>query len=130
MSSVPSPNLSHLSNETQALFQQLLVEAVEPVEAIREQVNTHMKLLREAAIHAGHVNHGMAESITRSLLALLAGLDQGSSAEEHRLIQAAAHYFVMDDDSAGDFSGWDGLSDDLAVVQAVCDALGKGEQDS
>ena len=37
VSSVPSPNLSHLSNETQALFQQLLVEAVEPVEAIREQ---------------------------------------------------------------------------------------------
>ncbi|MEZ4321744.1 MAG: hypothetical protein R3F61_29990 [Myxococcota bacterium] len=98
---------------------------LDPPDALRAQVEGHVKAAREAAAAGGPVDLKLAERLGKACLALLADFDRPIA--EQRLIQAACHYFVDSDDEEGDFASMVGLEDDAHVMNYVLAQVGRDD---
>lgn len=118
------PSLDIFPADARAFVEGLLAEPLLPVSALRQEVETHHKLLREAHLHRALVPYELAGELAEACLALLWMVREDTPEDMHRLVQVAVHYFTLDSDARGDFAER-GLDDDREVVLAVCRHLGR-----
>ena len=92
--------------------------------ALRAQVDTHLRLLREAFMTNPDIAHELATKLTESCLGLLWMSREETDEETRRLVQVATTYFTLSEDSEGDFTKG-GLDDDREVINVICRHLGR-----
>jgi hypothetical protein len=103
------------------LFRRKLVGAV----VLRQELSSYITLVKATAAAGGVVNKKVARDLARNLAALLKELHSDLSEFDQRLIHAAVHYFVEDDDGEADFDSEDGYDDDVEIFNAVAERLGR-----
>jgi len=118
LTAFPEGTREHLG----VLFEEPLLEP----SALRTQVDTHLRLLREAFMTNPDIAHDLATQLTESCLGLLWMSREGTDEETRRLVQVATHYFTLSEDRDGDFSKG-GLNDDREVINVICRHLGRDD---
>lgn len=114
---------ANLPEETIELYRGYLADKVLTKSEIQEQVTTYLKLVEKNTSGDEFIDLSTARSIAEGLLTLL----QGDHDEHLEHIQAAAIYFIRDDDAEPDFESILGFEDDAQVFNAVCHHLGRPE---
>jgi hypothetical protein len=114
LAAFPEGTRKHL----RTLFAEPLLEP----SALRGQVDTHLRLLREAFLTNPDIAQELATQLTESCLGLLWMSREGTALETRRLVQVATHYFTLSEDRDGDFSRG-GLNDDREVLNIICQHL-------
>ncbi len=121
---MPTLDLTAFPESAQPHLQRLMAEPLLEPAALGEQIDTHLKLLREAFLTSPEVDEQLAKALSDSCLALVRMSRDDTPEEARRLIQVAAHYFALSADGSGDFSRG-GLDDDREVVNVICGLLGR-----
>jgi len=111
---------------TRAHLEKLFNEPLLEPSALRAQVDTHLRLLREAFMTNPDIAHELATKLTESCLGLLWMSREDTPEEVRRLVQVATHYFTLSEDSEGDFTKG-GLDDDRDVINIICQHLGRDD---
>lgn len=109
-----------------AVFERLLEEPLLDGEALRVEIRAHVELIRGAASQNPYVDDILARDIARVCEGLLDAVVDGTPEHTRRQIQAAARYFVTEDDGDSDFA-IGGLDEDAAVANAIARHLGRGD---
>ena len=94
---------------------------------LRAAVQAHVARARVEAAASGFVDLELAEGLGTALLSLLDRTVATDDPEAQRLAQAAVAYFALVDDGEDDFASLTGFDDDVAVFNAVAEALGHGD---
>ncbi len=95
---------------------------------LRAMVESYLRVIRDAARKGRPVNVELGEGIAASLLALIARVDERTTEDDRRLVQAAVRYFVIENDGMGhDLAHEDGLFDDARVVNALMRWCGRDD---
>jgi hypothetical protein len=107
--------------EVQPIVRRLLAEPMAPVAKLRDDVEAHLEYLIGEQPRNGSVDLEQARSIAKRCLALLDRLTASGIAAPkpvRRLVQIAARYFVIEDDTDDELA-FDGRSADETVITAV-----------
>jgi len=121
---VATLEITAFPESTRSHLERLMAEELLEPRALRAQVDTHLKLLREAFLTSSNVDQALATALTNTCMALCWMNGDDASEETSRLIQVAAHYFVLSEDGEGDFA-MGGLEDDRLVINVICQHLGR-----
>lgn len=120
---VPVAGLPKLARPT---FERLLTEPLRDPEDLRREVALYVSMLTSAADEDASVEDQLGRDIARTCDGLLMAITDATPEHARRLIQAAARYFVTEDDGDSDFE-IGGLDEDVAVANAVALHLGRSD---
>lgn len=109
--------------EATALFKKYLSDAPAPPEKVVARLKTYLAFVARVAEKNPQVNHELATSIADHLEQLL----MSAPAEKYKYAQAAARYFIEDEDADEDLLSADGFADDISVMNSVCHHLGRDD---
>ena len=113
-----------LPPEARPLFARLRgVETLTPPRRLADQVKGYRNLVVATAQDDPWINVDRVQALVRSLIELLKGLKRGGPDFDHRAVQAACRYFVVEEDGDDDMESEDGFDDDVEVMNAVATAL-------
>ena len=107
-----------------ALFDRLMREPRRSREEMRRRVAGYLVDIESLAREVDFVDMELVERIANRCHRLIDTLDETSSEDHRRLVQAAVLYFVLDDDAESDTGSLIGFDDDRLVVDAVASELG------
>jgi hypothetical protein len=99
------------------------VETLSPPKRLADQVKGYLNLIKATAQDNPWINVGRVEELVQSLIGLLKTLKRDGPEFDHRAVQAACRYFVVEDDGDEDMESEDGFDDDVEVMNAVANAL-------
>ncbi len=119
--------LRELPPNSRQLFWDLFRRKLVGKTVLREELSTYVTLVKATAAAGGVVNEEVARDLARNLASLLKELNDGLGEFDQRLIHAAVHYFVEDDDGEADFDSYDGYEDDVEIFNAVAVRLGRDD---
>ncbi|MCH9686718.1 MAG: GNAT family N-acetyltransferase [Deltaproteobacteria bacterium] len=120
---VPIAGIPTLARE---VFDRLLREPLFDTEDLRREVMLYVDVLANAAQDNPSVDHQLGRDIGRTCEGLLIAVTQNTPEHTRRQIQAAARYFVTEEDGDSDFE-IGGLDEDAAVANAVAEHLGRSD---
>lgn len=107
-----------------AVFDRLAAEPLSDPSDMRREVALYLEVIDNAARENPYVDNELGRDIARVCDALLAAVGDGTPEHTRRQIQAAARYFVTEDDGDSDLV-IGGLDEDAAVANAVAIHLGR-----
>ena len=107
--------------EAQALFKKYLNDAPAPADKVVARLKTYLSFVARVQEVNPQVNHELASRVANSLEQLLLA----AAPEKYKYAQAAARYFIEDEDADEDLLSADGFADDIAVLNSVCQHLGR-----
>ncbi len=97
-----------------------------PLEALQSVIESYRKVIHETARKNGKANVKIGDQIANALQSLLLRVNDMTSDENMRIIQAAVRYFVIQNDGNGhDLESATGLVDDARVSNAVMMYFGR-----
>ncbi|MEM6996398.1 MAG: GNAT family N-acetyltransferase [Myxococcota bacterium] len=108
------------------IFERLMKEPLRDPEDMRRECALYVGMIETAAESNPYVDNELGREIARICDALLADIDAGTPEHTRRQIQAAARYFVTEEDGDSDLA-IGGLDEDAAVANAVAEHLGRGD---
>jgi hypothetical protein len=108
------------------VFERLLGEPLRDPEDLRREVVLYVNMLASAAADDPSVDHQLGRDIARTCEGLLMAIGDGTPEHARRQIQAAALYFVTEEDGDSDMA-IGGLDEDAAVANAVALHLGRSD---
>ena len=103
----------------------ILDEPIRDVSELREEVRSYLAKLRDLSGDLEFLDLALAQHLAVRCVALIDGLGPDSPPETQRLVQAAARYFVEDDDAEGDTISPIGFDDDAEVIELVAREIGR-----
>ena len=109
-----------------AVFERLLDEPLLEDAVLRSEIRAHVDRLAEAASANPYVDDILGKDIARVCEGLLDAVVDSTPEHTRRQIQAAARYFVTEEDGDSDFA-IGGLDEDAAVANAIARHLGRGD---
>jgi len=119
---------SELPPEARRLFARLAdADTLLPPRRLADQVKGYVKLIQATAVDNPWINVDQVKELARSLMGLLRGLTPDGPEFDHRAVQAACRYFVLEEDGDEDMESEDGFDDDIEVMNAVANALGRDD---
>jgi len=116
--------LGGLDADAAELVRGYLAEPLASPELLSEHARVYFKQLEGLAAEGEVIDVELATSLAMSCDRLLDEIDDDTSEEHQRLIQAAVRYFVNEEDADGDTESLIGFDDDNAVIEAVAIAVG------
>ena len=116
-----------IPEESVDIFMRLVKEDVVPIEQTRREVAAYMAELENMVKANEFIDLRIARKCAEACKALLAQLSDDSPQEHRGLVQAAARYFVLDEDGDGDLTSMIGFDDDAEVINAVATHLERGD---
>jgi hypothetical protein len=119
--------LRELPPEARPLFWKLFGRKLVGRHRLREELNTYVVLVKATSAAGSPLNREVARDLARNLAALLKELGDEQQEFDQRLIHAAVRYFIEDDDGLADFDSADGYDDDIEVLNAVAERLGRDD---
>ena len=108
-----------------SLFVRLYGQPTVSRKVIAQRIDLQLEKIRKAAGDNVLIDLKVCERVAESLKALLEHGDAHTPREHKLLIQAAARYFLMEEDAQDDLSSFVGFDDDAGVVNAVARYLGR-----
>ena len=108
------------------VFDRLMTEPLRDPEDMRRECALYMQVIENAAAQNPYVDDDVGREIARICDALLAAVDDDTPDHTRRQIQAAARYFVTEEDGDSDLA-IGGLDEDAAVANAVAEHLGRDD---
>ncbi len=108
------------------IFERLMKEPLRDPEDMRRECALYLGMIETAAEQNPYVDNELGREIARICDALLADIDPSTPEHTRRQIQAAARYFVTEEDGDSDLA-IGGLDEDAAVANAVAVHLGRGD---
>jgi RimJ/RimL family protein N-acetyltransferase len=108
------------------VFLRFLAEPLRSIDDVRHDVRQYVSSIEKAAESNPYVDDILARDIARVLGGLLDAVTEDTPELARRQIQAAARYFVTEEDGDSDLA-IGGLDEDAAVANAVADHLGRDD---
>ena len=108
------------------VFERLLSEPLMDADALRAEIRGHADRIHAAAQENPYVDDILGRDIARVCEGLLDAVVESTPEHTRRQIQAAARYFVTEEDGDSDFA-IGGLDEDAAVANAIARHLGRGD---
>jgi ribosomal-protein-alanine N-acetyltransferase len=108
------------------VFNRLLNEPLLHPDDLRREVALYVDMLANAARENPSVDHELGRDIGRTCEGLLMAITDATPEHARRQIQAAARYFVTEEDGDSDLE-IGGLDEDAAVANAVAMHLGRSD---
>ncbi|MEM9460536.1 MAG: GNAT family protein [Myxococcota bacterium] len=108
------------------IFERLLTEPLLHPEDMCREVKLYVEMLANAGQDNLSVDHELGRDIGRTCEGLLMAINEGTPEHARRQIQAAARYFVTEEDGDSDLE-IGGLDEDAAVANAVAEHLGRSD---
>lgn len=108
------------------VFERLLKEPLRDPDDLTREVRLYVDILANAAADTPSVDHELGRDIARTCEGLLMAISEATPEHTRRQIQAAARYFVTEDDGDSDLE-IGGLDEDAAVANAVAEHLGRSD---
>lgn len=96
------------------------------VRDLRQKVIRHLEELAREALDNESVDLGLAARISDALLALIAA-SAGFDESGRMAVRGAVDYFVLNRDEEPDLDSPSGFTDDAAIVNRTCEAVGLPE---
>lgn len=109
-----------------AVFERLLTEPLLDADALRTEIRAHLERILAAASENPYIDDILARDIARVCEGLLDAVVDSTPEHTRRQIQAAARYFVTEEDGDSDLA-IGGLDEDAGVANAVARHLGRGD---
>lgn len=106
------------------VFETLMKAPLRDVEGLKAELREYVAVIEDAARDNPYVDHALARDIARVCDGLLDGILDTTPEHTRRQIQAAARYFVTEEDGDSDLA-IGGLDEDAAVANAVARHLGR-----
>lgn len=106
------------------VFHRLFAEPLRDPSDMRREVALYLEIIENAARENPYVDNELGRDIARVCDALLAAIGDDTPEHTRRQIQAAARYFVTEEDGDSDLV-IGGLDEDAAVANAVAVHLGR-----
>lgn len=106
------------------VFERLMNEPLRDIEDLRNEVREYVVVIETAARENPYVDDVLARDIARVCEGLFDAVNDRTPAWVRRQIQAAARYFVTEEDGDSDLA-IGGLDEDAAVANAVAQHLGR-----
>ena len=120
--------IRELPPEARPLFVRLgNADTLTPPKRLADQVKGYLSLVRATAEDNPWIKIDRVEELVRSLMGLLRDLKRDGPDFNHRAVQAACRYFVVEEDGDEDMESEDGFDDDIEVLNAVAAALGRDD---
>lgn len=113
-----------LDPATLAVVAELLDEPAVPARTLLSDVAAYLARLEVDKDFEDDLDIETARDVADRCTRLLQSTDDSAEPERWKLVQAAALYFVLEDDAHGDIRSPSGFDDDRAVVEAVEVLLG------
>ncbi len=120
-------DLAGIPAAAKPLWEKLIGEDLIPVHALFAEVRSYQQTIQKRSWRDDDVDPALANALTEATLRLLSTLNESTPESTQRLIQAAARYFVIEDDADSDLDSILGLDDDAEVVNAVLRHLGHND---
>lgn len=121
----PPSDVPGIPPEARPIFRSLFTSPLVPVNDLRAAVAGHLAFIRKEAERFEFVDVSLAEAIATAANELIDGLTPETTETERRLVQAAVCYFVLESDVESDVGSITGFDDDVAVLNAVLQRLGR-----
>jgi uncharacterized membrane protein YkvA (DUF1232 family) len=122
---VTDSDLYQLPADTRHTMQRLLAQPVVPLDSLRLNVQQYMQLVYHAATIHEFIDVATAERLAETSYALLDSVAPQAPGDTRALIQAAVRYFLVSEDADDDLASISGFDDDVAVMNAVTQMLGR-----
>lgn len=113
--------MAELPPKAVALFKRYLSDPEVSPHEMADKLDAYLRFVARVAERNPEVNRERAEQIAGVLRELLSSAPEG----KYRYAQAAAHYFVEDEDAEADLVSSAGFDDDLLVVNSVASHFGR-----
>ena len=120
---VPVAGIPKVARE---VFDKLMKEPLRDPEDMRRECALYLGVIENAAESNPYVDNILGRDIARVCDALLEAIDDHTPEHTRRQIQAAARYFVTEEDGDSDLA-IGGLDEDAAVANAVATHLGRDD---
>lgn len=111
--------LGLIDKDSGVILSELLQEPLMTSQELRAEVMGQMAKLEALKDFHENLDLDTARVVADRCGHLMGTVFEDGPEEERRLVQAAALYFVVDEDAESDFHSQHGFDDDLAVVEAV-----------
>ena len=107
-------------------FQVLLGREPVATSILRDILDQYIQTVRKVGPLVAFINVEEAELLSTACLALLDHVGRSDSPDEHALVQAAVHYFILEeeDEEVTEVLGFD---DDIQVINAILRAAGRDD---
>lgn len=116
--------LEHVPAEARPVVEDLLDEPLQPTTTLAAETAGYLAKLEVLKDFEDHLDIETARRVAERCIALLELVGEETPEDARRLVQAAALYFVLDDDTESDIASAAGFSDDEAVVEAAEAVIG------
>ena len=123
MADIPEEMIEALPEGSLEAFDKLYPERPANAEFLGGLIRRHLEAVDGAAGKA-YVDAHLARVIADRLLKLMESWDVFSESEQ-AVVHATVHYFVLNEDAAGDLSSATGFEDDAQVANACASFLGR-----
>jgi len=122
---VPPPlvRISDLDSTVLTIFERYRTQDLVPIRALRDQVTAFVQQVSVEAESSAFVDFEMCCRVADTVNALFDKTGDKPDEVRHRLLQAAALYFIEEDDAQGDMASVFGFDDDEQVARAVAAEL-------
>jgi hypothetical protein len=94
------------------------------LQRLKRRVNTHVSTIAEAALSKPDLPVELAKAIAERLETLADTADKLDAAAR-QLVRGAMMYFVLTTDDEDDLGGPNGLDDDAAILNRVCEDINR-----
>jgi RimJ/RimL family protein N-acetyltransferase len=108
------------------VFLRFVDEPLRSMDEVRQEVRQYVASIEQAAENNPYIDDILARDIARVLGGLMDAVTEDTPELARRQIQAAARYFVTEEDGDSDLA-IGGLDEDAAVANAVADHLGRDD---
>lgn len=125
--------LDRVPAEARGLVEDLLGEPAQPRESLTAEIAGYLAKLEVLKDFEDQLDIETARRVADRCTVLLDQVDEEMPQDKRRLIQAAALYFLLDEDAESDVASAAGFLDDAAVVEAaeaVVGAAGEGSPET
>jgi len=122
----PHVGVAGIPTLARPVFERLLGEPLRDPEDLRREVALYVSALTSAADDDPSVEDQLGRDIARTCEGLLMAISEATPEHTRRQIQAAARYFVTEEDGDSDME-IGGLDEDAAVANAVALHLGRSD---
>jgi hypothetical protein len=113
--------------EISRLLRGYLAEELLSLDDLRNQITAYLEDLAHRSLEHEFIDLELATKIGQGFIELVNGVNIGISSEHRRLIQAAAKYFVTEEDADPDTASPIGFDDDTLVFNLVAKELGRDD---
>ncbi|MEX1367694.1 MAG: GNAT family protein [Nannocystaceae bacterium] len=122
----PEVEVTGIPQIAREVFDRLLREPLFDPDDLCREVRLYAEMLATAAQDDASVDHELGRDIARTCEGLLLAVTDATPEHARRQIQAAARYFVTEEDGDSDLE-IGGLDEDAAVANAVAEHLGRSD---